>query len=539
MFSIENLAWKGQTQHLFEDQKGPFGGRIMWFPPYGLTFNENTSVDWAPHSFIGRGEKIYTYVDSERRGNIDFNIIIDHPAIVNAYKDDENISDNDLLRFYAGCDIPELSKPKPEPEVYHLIKQEEDKTKKPSYKKIKFAVFYPNNYSGEESGELAKDVNYPIMYLLNGVGTGEYYNATTKQLETIPYSNGDDNWFSTYELVTDGTTNTLYPGKETKVNVKDTSKVLTGEFDGGYEMDISNNVGISQCKGSLPVRFPYKEWTSANVGVVGSDDNLKYSYNICRKTTANSGSTTEETYVLSGINTHKWKTDDGLWFYRVDKTYRTKKGGEILKTMPNYADLKSHGLNSVLGLDKVRGTFSNDEDTTYVSLADMAEALMPKHTLHMKEKYFDAGNVAIISEIIHNHKIRRIDVDGYASKQGYTSKNERGLSKRRSQTVAKWLEEWLNGKLDASETHADAISIEPETIKGTEQNDRGTNDNQASVIKLDKCAVATISYQDIAEYEAEVAAASAEEAITKTVGEDGEFLTRKTCNNGLKKTGIR
>lgn len=526
MFSIENLAWKGQTKYLLEDQKGPFGGRIMWFPPYGLTFNENTNVDWASHSFIGRGEKIYTYVDSERRGNLDFNIIIDHPAIVNEYGNDANISENDLLRFYAGCDIPELSKPKQEPEKYHLIRQEEGKTKKPSYKKIKFAVFFPNNYSGEESGELAKDVNYPIMYLLNGVGTGEYYNATTKQLETIPYSNGDDNWFSTYKLVTDGTTNTLYPGKETKVNIKDTSDVLFGEFNGGYEMDISDNVGISQCKVSLPVRNPYKDWTSSNVGVVGSDEDLKYSYNICRKKTETSGSTNEDTYVLSGINTHKNRVDDGLWFYRVDKTYRTKRGGEILKTLPNYVDIKSHGLNSVLGLDKVRGAFPDYGDTTYVSLADMAAALMPKHTVHMKQKYFDAENVKIISDIIHNHKIRRIDVEGYASKQGYTNKNEMGLSKRRSQTVAKWLEEWLNGKLDASETNTDTILIEPEEEKGTEQIDRGTNDNQDSIIKLDKCAVATISYQDMKEYEAEVALDSAEKYITLNVGEGERFLTK-------------
>ena len=56
MFSIENLAWKDsfssldkerntfQNGGLSSEQKGPFGGRIMWFPPYDLKFSENVSV---------------------------------------------------------------------------------------------------------------------------------------------------------------------------------------------------------------------------------------------------------------------------------------------------------------------------------------------------------------------------------------------------------------------------------------------------------------------------------------------------------------
>ena len=49
MFSIENLAWKGYDPYSFEnalswEQRGPLGGRIMWFPPYGIEFNESTNV---------------------------------------------------------------------------------------------------------------------------------------------------------------------------------------------------------------------------------------------------------------------------------------------------------------------------------------------------------------------------------------------------------------------------------------------------------------------------------------------------------------
>ena len=67
MFSIENLAWldvPDNEKNLSKEQRGPHGGRIMWFPPYDLKFNENVSVNWSQTEFIGRGEKIYTYTNT-------------------------------------------------------------------------------------------------------------------------------------------------------------------------------------------------------------------------------------------------------------------------------------------------------------------------------------------------------------------------------------------------------------------------------------------------------------------------------------------
>ena len=95
MFSIENLAWKGYTKHDFEntlswEQRGPLGGRIMWFPPYDISFSENTDVQWNEDSFIGRGEKVYTYVDTTRTGVLHFKILVDHPSIINYYEGNTN-----------------------------------------------------------------------------------------------------------------------------------------------------------------------------------------------------------------------------------------------------------------------------------------------------------------------------------------------------------------------------------------------------------------------------------------------------------------
>ncbi len=50
---------------MFEDladcEKGPNGGRVMWFPPYGLSVSESVSAGWNTSEFLGRPEPIYTY----------------------------------------------------------------------------------------------------------------------------------------------------------------------------------------------------------------------------------------------------------------------------------------------------------------------------------------------------------------------------------------------------------------------------------------------------------------------------------------------
>lgn len=101
MFSIENLAWKDTANVLSEEQKGPNGGRIMWFPPYNLKFSENVNVNWNENNFIGRGESIYTYTNTNRSGTLDFTLLIDHPSIINKFELDDNLNDNNhLLNFF-------------------------------------------------------------------------------------------------------------------------------------------------------------------------------------------------------------------------------------------------------------------------------------------------------------------------------------------------------------------------------------------------------------------------------------------------------
>lgn len=166
MFSIENLAWKdiltnSTTDALSPEQKGPNNGRIMWFPPYNLKFTENVNVNWNGNSFIGRGEQIYTYTNTERAGTLSFTLLIDHPSVLNTWRGTtgdltgSELKDNEetMLRFFAGCEPLDGKVIAGEGDDNKEIPNKEiqdDKTPEPTSKKRKIAyvVFFPNNYSG-------------------------------------------------------------------------------------------------------------------------------------------------------------------------------------------------------------------------------------------------------------------------------------------------------------------------------------------------------------------------------------------------------
>lgn len=116
MFSIENLAWAGDPwTNLPQSEQGPGDlitgkkGRVMWFPPYDIQFSENNNIDWESNKFIGRGEPVYTYNNTERGGTLSFKIIVDHPSYFNAFRGKSGQNgpdDNYIASFFAGCIDP-------------------------------------------------------------------------------------------------------------------------------------------------------------------------------------------------------------------------------------------------------------------------------------------------------------------------------------------------------------------------------------------------------------------------------------------------
>ena len=108
MFSIENLAWNDEYFNLLPCERGSGDlltgkkGRIMWFPPYDIQFSENSSVEWDTNKFIGRGESVYTYSNTERSGTLSFKVVVDHPTYANTFEGNDGPSDNYVASFFAG-----------------------------------------------------------------------------------------------------------------------------------------------------------------------------------------------------------------------------------------------------------------------------------------------------------------------------------------------------------------------------------------------------------------------------------------------------
>ena len=188
MFSIENLAWNDRLVNLLPCEVGPgdplsgHRGRIMWFPPYDITFSETTSASWDKHNFIGRGEPMYTYNNTERSGNLSWKIIIDHPNYLNFIGKANGITlknyDDFLASYFAGCI--------PQEDLQALLTTEEiDKTEvvnvqeqviekdEPDVAPPNFNVYFPNDvydldkYPTYEDGK-CKDNGLNLLYTLSG-----------------------------------------------------------------------------------------------------------------------------------------------------------------------------------------------------------------------------------------------------------------------------------------------------------------------------------------------------------------------------------
>ena len=204
MFSIENLAWKdimnnalvdGRNKTLTKEQTGPNGGRIMWFPPYNLRFTEQINTRWEQNEFIGRGEKINTYVNTERTGTLDFSILVDHPSRINKWakergevdsNDEYNV--NELLRYLAGIDVIKTpgKETKGDGIPEKISEPSRDWTPGPSDRPVKiYTIFFPNNYSG-----FYDDVDTVLDKLYRGYNEISGYEQSDSGIDTYEYTSG-------------------------------------------------------------------------------------------------------------------------------------------------------------------------------------------------------------------------------------------------------------------------------------------------------------------------------------------------------------
>jgi hypothetical protein len=262
MFSIENLAWNENTQNLLPVEQGPGDlttgtkGRIMWFPPYDIQFSESTSVNWESTNFIGRGEPVYTYNNTERSGNLSFKIIVDHSSYVNAFGDSAiQADDNYVASFFAGCVDPDSKVGKrltiSQKSVGAQLSNETIPKKNVENPKtpVPFNVYFPNDIF---------DIN-TVIGLGYENGLNNNYNVTPPIVGTTPVTspNGVGNGIGKLQgMVTPPKDSNGKPminnpktpyfdgynfGKNAKkIKVIDGQQEYSGITDAGYFSDLSN-----------------------------------------------------------------------------------------------------------------------------------------------------------------------------------------------------------------------------------------------------------------------------------------------------------
>lgn len=409
MFSLENLAWKDVskvTRNISKEQIGPNGGRIMWFPPYDIDFQENVNVNWQSNSFIGRGEDVYTYTNTTRTGQLSFTLLIDHPAVINSLQSAGVNDDEDVLRFFAGCDTIDPN------ETGNAEVVPGSKTSDPTLTAkegpfVRVYCFFPNNYTGH--GRYPGD-------------NKKWYDFGD---EDFGCSDGAD-WYKY-----------ILSGKNATISTK--ASAIT-EPDNGYEMSIR--------KGQELWNGVSTETLDINTSQIACNSySGKYGkYNKCPADYDGSD------YKQLKLKDAKEARDKRTYRYRVDFDFR-ERGIDVDKRnkrdhyWDNYRDTYSFGFNlnpnCILKMNQEKDKMNNNKDLfSFYQLMSVFGVKKPGvsddsgSTVSME---LEEG-IQNLSDIINNHTVYKVVAHGSATKQG--TKNDLRAA-RRARTLGKTVMHFL------------------------------------------------------------------------------------------------
>lgn len=455
MFSIENLAWKdinfnahvlgysgkattyGRT--LREEQIGPNGGRVMWFPPYNLKFSEQISAQWNDNNFIGRGEAIKSYVNTTRRGQISFTLLVDHPSIIDLYSmnkknDEKNFyeQDQEILRYFAGCGDLDIEVEKPK-EVITTTGEKKETTYSKETKDVPVVTDLNNgeqNLPAEPEPDeeiLAPDITFQVPFFFPNNYSGKDYDS----------SQSLDEMFEKGKRV-DGIT-----GYEIK---KSTSTGLTFD-EGGLNGVVYTSRG-GQWNGNHPYYFG------------------KNRYNVTQS-----------------------------WYYQINE----EKAQESLPDRSRH-DEKSYGLNNeafgtdfrskILDKEVLLGTkdkpvdLANSSDEGLKGIYAILGQHFKKDSFILPAYFVYEGGIKDIIKFLEDnispkptYKVK-VDSIGYASVDGYNGLNQT-LSEERANTVANWFRD------------KSGLEVELGEINGNGQLTKGESESSIEG-KVSRCAILTI-----------------------------------------------
>ena len=409
MFSLENLAWKDVskvTRNISKEQIGPNGGRIMWFPPYDIDFQENVNVNWQSNSFIGRGEDVYTYTNTTRTGQLSFTLLIDHPAVINSLHSAGVNDDEDVLRFFAGCDTIDPN------ETGNAEVVPGSKTSDPTLTAkegpfVRVYCFFPNNYTGH--GKYPGDKK-------------KWYDFGD---EDFGCSDGAD-WYKY-----------ILSGKNAAISTK--ASAIT-EPDNGYEMSIR--------KGQELWNGVSTETLDINTSQIACNSySGKYGkYNKCPADYDGSD------YKQLKLKDAKEARDKRTYRYRVDFDFR-ERGIDVDKRnkrdhyWDNYRDTYSFGFNlnpnCILKMNQEKDKMNNNKDLfsfyQLMSVFGVKKPGVSDDSGSTVNKELEEG-IQNLSDIINNHTVYKVVAHGSATKQG--TKNDLRAA-RRARTLGKTVMHFL------------------------------------------------------------------------------------------------
>jgi hypothetical protein len=294
MFSIENLAWKDvdiNEMNLSAEQRGPNGGRIMWFPPYDLKFNENVSVNWNPVDFIGRGEKVYTYTNTERTGTLSFMLLVDHPSILDVWKNnngkdrDDDSDEQALLRFFAGCEVLEIDNqsatvpqngdnPNPNPDTIPIEET-------PDTENIIFYIFFPNNYSGVDVFDSETQFPEACGYLCESYEGSDMERPqkyrSDSALSNQKLNKGNDYDYANYKLNYDLASIQKHDG------YNDATHTFSQAYIDGFESNVLQNIVSVNIEGYASSHGSSVKNNNENSNSILSQNRAKFAKKFCEK----------------------------------------------------------------------------------------------------------------------------------------------------------------------------------------------------------------------------------------------------------------
>lgn len=461
MFSLENLAWKDVskvTRNISKEQIGPNGGRIMWFPPYDIDFQENVNVNWQSNSFIGRGEDVYTYTNTTRTGQLSFTLLIDHPAVINSLQSAGVNDDEDVLRFFAGCDTIDPN------ETGNAEVVPGSKTSDPTLTAkegpfVRVYCFFPNNYTGH--GKYPGD-------------NKKWYDFGD---EDFGCSDGSD-WY-----------NYILSGKNAILSIANQGN--------GYEMSVRKNAedykGVSTKE--LDINTSQIACNSYS-GKYGKYKNCPEDYD---------GSDYKQLKLGSKEEAKQKRT----YRYRVDFDFRergidvdkTDKKGTKAHIWDNYIDTYSWGLNiDPVVVDKNGlgiGLVADKSLFSFYQLMAVFGVKKPLEKIEEPDTGFTGGyippqpyeqGIKNLSDIINNHTVYKVEAHGSATKQG-TQNDLRAA--RRAHTLGKTVMHFLK-QIDKY-ANKDIKYVKGKTSIVDVKNTKLVNTNEA---KFGRNAYVDIYYDD-------------------------------------------